>query len=98
MTLHKLRAMAMRERATIYHTMRLSRDDSEMLARRCYTMRGFVISTLRFCDVMTFNDFAEELKEGSIPYDGAGFKFHGMKIEWFCDGPTRFVLESFIYN
>lgn len=90
MTLYELNAMAMRERATIYHTMRVSRGDSEMLAAEFYRRLTGILPS--------FRDFCIGLENGAEPQGFNFYEYHGMKIEWFCDGPTRFVLESFIYN
>lgn len=89
MTLHELRVEAMRQRATIYHTMRLSHDDSVDLATGMYLTLMGVQPSLK--------DFCIGLQNRTIP-DENGLTFRGMQIEWFCDGPTEFVLESYIYN
>lgn len=78
-TMKDLRIAAMRERATIYHTMKLSNEDSIGLASEFYrTLTGVIPSFKDFCKTIATRDF----------------RFRGMKIEWFTGDTTRFVLDS----
>lgn len=95
-TTRDLRIAAMRERATIYHTMKLSNEDSIGLAKEFYRILTGVVPS--------FKDFCKELHDhGTIASDkfkfrgheiadGDRFHFRGMKIEWFAGDTTRFYL------
>lgn len=89
----RLSVEAMRQRATIYHAMKLGCADSIELAKECYILPVSPGSWTMYGAWMSFEKFCRGLRAGTIPV-GDKFKFRGMEIEWFCGGPTRFVLKN----
>jgi hypothetical protein len=98
--LKNLRIQAMKERATIYHTCKLSNSDSSEIAKVIYMTAGsrdvlpYHKPQIPYYKQMSFRDFCQKVKDGLIPENGDGFMFRGMAIEWFTGDTTSFVLKD----
>lgn len=100
MTTKELRILAIKERATIHHTMKLSNEDSIGLAKVIYMTAGsrdvlpYHKPPKPYHEQMNFKVFCKRVATGEIPKGPDKFAFRGMKIEWFTGEKTRFIVPS----
>lgn len=96
----------MQDRATTYKGVNLSNNDSIELLKVLFTTfgphgdtraYGDVRVAKRYCDVMPFRDFCEQVAEKKLPVANGkaeSFTVYGMVINWFAGDRTSFTVEA----